>query len=253
MPRIFDNIDENLLNTLQQSLKSSNRADFCVGYFNLRGWRLIDSSIDTYTGGENACCRLLIGMQKLPKDELYKSLSLGINNRGIDNGEANRLKKRAAQEFRQQLMVGTPTNEDEGGLQLLKKQLQAKKLIVKLHLRYPLHAKLYLVPQKNNLTFSGLSGQGELNIDVTDSDAVKKLQIWFDERWEDRFCLDISNELINIIDESWAREELIPPYYVYLKMAYHLSQEARDGVSQHQVPKDFELFKIQEINRSKKR
>ena len=77
-------------------------------------------------------------------------------------------------------------------------------------------------------------------------DATKKLQRWFNERWEDKFCLDISQELVEIIDESWAREKLIPPYYIYLKMAYHLSQEARDGLSQYQVPPEFKLFPFQE-------
>lgn len=258
MPRIFDNINEKLLETLKKSLEGAKRSDFCVGYFNLRGWRLIDSKIDQFSGGEGACCRLLIGMQKLPQDELHSALALGVSNQRIDQGESVRLRKRIAQEFRQQLMIGTPTDEDEKGLKRLKEQLKAKKLIVKLYLRHPLHAKLYLVPQNHinlpvigflgssNLTFSGLSGQGELNVDVLDHDATKKLQQWFDERWQDRFCLDISDDLAKIIDESWAREELIPPYYVYLKMAYHLSQEARDGLSQYQVPADFKLFKFQE-------
>lgn len=258
MPRIFDNINENLLGTLQQTLQGSKCADFCVGYFNLRGWRLIDSEIENYTGGDEACCRLLIGMQKLPKEELNKALALGASNTSIDAAEATRLRKKVAQEFRQQLMMGTPNNEDEAGLQRLKEQLRSKRLFVKLYLRHPLHAKLYLVPQNHpnlpsigflgssNLTFSGLSGQGELNIDVVDHDATNKLQVWFNERWQDRFCWDISNELAEIIDESWAREELIPPYYVYLKMAYHLSQEARDGLSQYRVPNDFKLFKFQE-------
>ena len=34
MPRIFDNID----------LELSERSDFCVGYFNIRGWKRVDSS-----------------------------------------------------------------------------------------------------------------------------------------------------------------------------------------------------------------
>ena len=42
-----------------------------------------------------------------------------------------------------------------------------------------------------------------------------------------------------IIDNSWAREEALPPYHIYLKMAYHLSQEARAGLSEFHVPRDF--------------
>ncbi|MBD2137866.1 NgoFVII family restriction endonuclease [Anabaena sp. FACHB-1237] len=257
MPHIFDNINEQLLPQLKESLKDAHKADFCVGYFNLRGWKLIQAEIEQFTGGENNCCRLLIGMQKLPKDELNQLLGLGTSRKPISQNDIVNLKKRLVQEFSQQLTLGKPSNDDELGLKKLKYQLQTKKVIVKLYLRRPLHAKLYLMPQSHhnlkaiaflgssNLTFSGLSTQGELNVDILDNDATNKLQTWFNERWEDRFCIDISQELINIIDESWAREKLISPYYVYLKMAYHLSQEARDGLSQYTIPYDFQLFPFQ--------
>jgi hypothetical protein len=239
MPRIFDNIALSLLPALSETLKISERADFCVGYFNLRGWKQIDHLIDAWSGGEGSCCRVIVGMQRLPQDALREAFSLTSGPDGIDQQAALRLKRAAAQEFREQLTIGAPNNGDEAGLRRFSAQLKACKVIVKLFLRHPLHAKLYLVHRtdpnnpsigfvgSSNLTLAGLSKQGELNVDVLDHDACIKLQKWFEDQWDDIWCIDISKELAEIIDTSWAREEAIPPYHIYLKMAYHLSQEAR--------------------------
>lgn len=58
MPHIFDNINHSLLPALKQTLDVSYRADFSVGYFNLRGWR------------QKLLCRLLVGMHRRPEEEL---------------------------------------------------------------------------------------------------------------------------------------------------------------------------------------
>ncbi|HWP91519.1 MAG TPA: helicase-related protein [Thermodesulfobacteriota bacterium] len=259
MPRIFDNIDQQLLPALRETLEVADHADFCVGYLNLRGWKQIDSYIDHWFGGTGNCCRLLVGMQRPPQEELRAAMSLVSRDGDIDNQTALRLKKKLAEEFRDQLTLGVPNNEDEAGLRQLAAQIKARKVVVKLFLRHPLHAKLYLLFRpdpinpvigylgSSNLTFAGLSQQGELNVDVLDHDACNKLAKWFEDRWNDRWCVDISDELVKIIEESWAREEIVPPYHIYIKMAYHLSQEARAGLSEFRIPRDFghRLFEFQ--------
>lgn len=259
MPRIFDNIAQALLPALRETLKTTTHADFCVGYFNLRGWKTLADSVEAWHGGEGNCCRLLVGMQRLPQEELRHAKRLRKQDDRIDNQTALRLRQRLAEEFREQLTVGIPTRVDEEGLRQLAQQLRDKKVQVKLFLRHPLHAKLYLLHRSDaitpivgylgssNLTFAGLSKQGELNVDVLDADACLKLKDWFEARWEDRWCIDISAELVEIIEQSWAREKRIPPYHIYVKMAYHLSQEARLGLTEFQIPREFrdKLFEFQ--------
>ena len=260
MPRIFDNLElgSSLLPALQETLALSSRADFCVGYFNLRGWGGLASYVDDWSNDDGPC-RVLIGMQRLPHEELREAFSLLDRPSGMDNQTAHRLRVQLAEQLRQQLTIGVPSNADERTLRQLGAQLRSKKVVVKLFLRHPLHAKLYLLFRddpinpivgylgSSNLTFAGLSGQGELNVDVLDHDAALKLKQWFEDRWSDRFCVDITDELLQIIEESWAREALIPPYHVYLKMAYHLSHEARAGLAEFKIPKVFgdRLFDFQ--------
>lgn len=251
MPKIYDNIENHLHNGLNDTLEVSYRSDFCVGYFNLRGWKQVADNIDKWHGGDNNCCRLLVGMQKPPletlKDNLFKTEEIPI-----DNQKAASIKKKLAQEFKDQLTFGIPTEKDEIGLRKLSQQLKDKKVIVKLFLKHQLHAKLYLLFRhdkinpiigylgSSNLTLAGLRDQGELNIDVLDHDASMKLSKWFNDRWDDRWCIDISKELIEVIDNSWAADRLVLPYHIYLKMAYHLSQEARAGLNEFKIPKGFQ-------------
>ena len=258
MPKIFDNIENHLIDGLKKPLEVSLKADFCVGYFNLRGWKHLSALVEKYEGTEDSCCRLLIGMQRPPEDLLKEFLSK--KEKGImDAGTASALKKKLATEFRDQLMFGIPTNVDEAGLKNLSRQLKSKKVIVKLFLRHTLHAKLYLLFRQDNftpvigylgssnLTLAGLEQQGELNLDVVEQDAAVKLSKWFEDRWNDRYCLDISDELAQIIEESWAGEKRIKPYYIYLKIAYHLSEEAQLGLNNYFIPKQFsnELLSFQ--------
>lgn len=269
MARIYDNLETRFSEGLQGIISNVGVkcVDFCVGYFNLRGWNLIVNQVDelpgdyVYEGDDRRLriCRLLIGMHR-PDEELIRAL-YSKQDMTPDAEYAMQCKLQIAREFRRQLLLGVPTNMDEWTLRRLSAQLKEGKVCVKLYLKEPLHAKLYLAyrPQdhfnkiqaimgSSNLTYSGLTKQGELNAEFGDSDCAEKLANWFDDRWNDRFCLDITEELIRIIDESWAGEQEIPPYYIYLKTAYHLSQDARNGIKEFTLSPEFqrELFDFQQ-------
>ncbi len=259
MPRIFDNLDEYLLPELQKSLTYGYRADFCVGYFNLRGWSELAPLIEGWNPAAEQKCRILVGMHRKPDEELRAALNPLRNEPGISHQVSAQLRTRLSKDFREQLTFGVPTSSDERALRQLSEQLRTKKLVVKMAARQALHAKLYLVYRKDdftpiipflgssNLTLSGLRNQGELNVDVLEQDAAKKLARWFEDRWNDTFSYDISEELADILDESWVREDL-PPHWIYLKMAYELSREARMGLSEFTIPKELRgrLFEFQE-------
>ena len=69
MLSIFDN---NVRDAQAEILQRAHRADFCAGYFNLRGWSSIDQHIEPWPGGKGRSCRPLVGMQRLPHKELRR-------------------------------------------------------------------------------------------------------------------------------------------------------------------------------------
>jgi hypothetical protein len=81
-------------------------------------------------------CRLLAGMQHLPQGDLRDAFTILKTAKGIDNQSARRLKQKLVAHFREQLMLGIPTNADEAGLRRLAAQIKAQKVVVKLFLRH---------------------------------------------------------------------------------------------------------------------
>jgi hypothetical protein len=223
-----------------------------VGYFNLRGWQHLADSVEHFTGADDQCCRILIGMYRLPEASMQQEQRAVQRKELLDGPAIARLRLAAAQHFRTQLETGIPTRQAQATLQVLARQLRAGKVRVRSVIGTALHAKLYLTHRQDrvapivsylgssNLTSAGLSHQGELNVDVTDKDSAQKLQGWFDARWNDQRSFDISAELADLIEQSWAADRIISPYHVYLKMAHHLSAEAQQGEREFRLPQIFQ-------------
>jgi superfamily II DNA or RNA helicase len=252
MPTIYDNIEKKLLEGLRVSLKGAKGASFAIGYFHLRGWGEISDLVDAFSGrDEDACCRILVGMHRPPEEEMRLLQGLARREEPLDGPAVARLKRQIVESFKRQLTFGLPSNEAEITLQQLARHLRAKKARIKSYLRHPLHAKLYLVHRQDpltpligfigssNFTRPGLTEQGELNVDVVEQDAALKLLEWFEERWKDSLALDLTDELARLVEGSWACRKSVRPYLVYLKIAYHLSEEARTGEREFKIPKIF--------------
>jgi superfamily II DNA or RNA helicase len=253
VPNIYDNItDETRLGlALRDSLSDFDAVDVATGYIDLRGWSSMADILDTKPApdGARATARVLVGMVA-PSDsqQLLDSLQDQVQppEYGADIHDRERALARRDQlvaHLRNQLMRGLATTEGQATLQTLKRQLREGVVAMKVFTEKPLHGKTYIfhAPNKkhgsrwayvgsSNLTGAGLHRNLELNIDVQDSDATNKLATWFDERWTDRFSLDITAEIIDLIEQSWADESQPTPFEVYLKVCHSLSQDARDGM-----------------------
>jgi len=254
VPNIFDNItdDTRLGQALRESLKDFDTVDVATGYLDLRGWDSFADILDTkeHPAPEGrATARVLVGMVAPSDSEQLLDLlqdQVQPPDYGADIHDRERALARRDQlvkHLRTQLMRGLATPTGQATLQTLKRQLRDGVVAMKVFTEKPLHGKTYIfhAPDKkhaarwayvgsSNLTGAGLHRNLELNIDVQDSDATGKLATWFGQRWDDPFSLTITEEIIDLISDSWADEDQPTPFEVYLKVCHSLAQDARDGL-----------------------
>ncbi len=254
MPNIFDNItDETRLGlALRDSLTDFATIDVATGHLDLRGWASFADILDTKPApgpGARPTARILVGMiAPSDSEQLLDSLQDQVQPPTYgsdihDREKAIARRDRLVEHLRNQLMRGLATTSGQRTLRTLKRQLRDGLIDMKVFTEKPLHGKTYIfhTPEKkhgsrwayvgsSNLTGAGLHNNLELNIDVQDSDATTKLATWFDQRWNDPFSLTITEEIIDLIADSWADDQQPTPFEVYLKVCHSLAQDARDGM-----------------------
>lgn len=259
MPEIIDNITLDLKTRLQTVLPVYNRMDVAVGYFNLRGWSAFDHLIaeksTTREPGDGPLARILIGMVTTgPQHEalhgLQRDLAGEIEDLGADAETARARTAELLAQLRMQLMRGLPTAADRATLRSLRTLLSDGAIEIRVFTSRALHGKTYIFHRddptnpitgfvgSSNLTGPGLSLHGnlELNVDIVDSAPAKALAGWFEDRWNDPFSRPVTAELLDLLDESWARDEPRRPYEVFLKVCYDLSRDAREGLAEYSLP-----------------
>ena len=255
MPDIFDNLktESSIGPALQKALANFDTCDVATGYFDLRGWAsfadVVDGKVVGRQRSDPAVVRVLVGMV-MPADSALMLAALqdtvqppAYGSDLNDMGKALTAKEQLVKHLRTQLMRGLPSESEQRTLQQLKAQLESGAVEMKVFTTAPLHGKTYIFHApgnafaerrayvgSSNLTNAGFYRNLELNIDVTDNDASRKLANWFTDRWEDPFSLKITSEIIELIEQSWASDKQPTPYEVYLKVCHALSKDAREGL-----------------------
>ena len=165
-----------LRSALQKALGSASRADICVGYFNLGGWKLLTPHLKAKTSVLEPY-RILIGMPPDSDRELRKDLLRGISS-------------------------------DTATLRSMAALLRERKVIVKISRRRQ-HSKLYLLYDSDrpvvgflgssNLTRSGLTSAGESNLALNSGD-FPRYAAQFAEWWIDASNTDFTDHLATLIE-----------------------------------------------------
>ncbi len=238
----------------KEFFRTASRVDFCLTQLNLRGWQNVADWINCLgTDSQDKPCNLLIGKIVSSEDELRSIYAIKRSDQRLDNRTADKIKEQVLNSFRHQLTLGVPTVMDEQSLHELSCHIRSKRLVAKLYLPAQIRQNFYLTESQdltkrgflgNNLTFMEWAEDELENFEAID---YEKYDNKFQERWNDRWCVDISDDILKIIEESWARTHPISPYHIYLKIAYHLSQDAIAGISEFSIPHDLrdKLFEFQ--------
>ncbi len=201
MVEIIDNTNKRVLDYIRTHIRTSKRASFAIGYFFLSGWNLVKN--DFPENAENEFLRIVIGDEttEMAKRMLAKGYELRIR-----------------------MWDEITEIEDPSRVSELYELIRQGKIDVKIYTKSKLHSKLYLFIKRpeefsneygespglaivgsSNFTFKGLTQNKELNVLLTDRNAVIHLNKWFDELWDE--SEEFKDELLKILE--YAKEKKV--------------------------------------------
>jgi len=238
MSDIIDNRDFLLSEAIKKMLSSSDRAKFVIGYFFLSGFKEISEYLKDLkeikilignTTNKETIEQLVEGYKKLDKvrDVLEKE-------KFLNKSETKILKNDTSKDIKETIEYMDQDERDEEIIKTLDKLISEGKVNFKIYAKGRLHAKAYIFDYKegkgyekgiaivgsSNLTLSGLTNNTELNVVVNGNENHNQLTKWFEELWNE--SEDFNEDLMKTLENSWAINENITPYDIYIKTIYSL-------------------------------
>lgn len=240
MPEIIDNREKKLSEYVQHYLHLSRRAHFAVGYFYVGGFMAIAQAVRSLDK-----LRLLIGAAA-PRQTI-EQIALGYKSREAQEQiwqneiyarprEHNTWFQQTLEDARQNISYMEQSDNNEALLEEFAQLIERGLIEVKIYLKEPLHAKCYIFDEKDpqraakepgrviigssNLTVAGLKSNTEMNVVLHDPQSHQQVSAWFERLW--REAAPFQEDLLRELKNSWALNQLVTPWEIYLKTLIHL-------------------------------
>lgn len=263
---VIDNENVILRDKIQEYLVDTKQASIAVGYFFISGFAEIMNHLkkmENSTDPEHMM-RLLISPTTnrrtaeamLAGNEAYDEAK---NKSKIPNSEEESIGK-TKNEVKKTLEYMSQSEKELLAVKKLIDLIRKKKLEVKVYTKEQLHAKAYIFELDNkhlervaivgssNLSISGIKQHAELNLRTTHPHDAQEVKDWFNRHWDDESCKEFTENIADILEDSWAGKEHTPSD-VYGKAVIHEHEDIFDSFLFDDVKSDvvdsIELFSFQ--------
>lgn len=257
---VIDNEKVVFLDQLLQLLPDTNRASIAVGYFFISGFKAIMNSLEKIESSNNPnhILRLLIS----PTTNRATAEVLLASNESYDavkKSSKESYSEEKGQEIMKEQVKKTleympQTNTDQNAVIKFIDLIQKKKIQVKVYTKEQLHAKAYIFELDNkhlpmmaivgssNLSMSGIKEHTELNLRTNNKANSEELLNWFDRHWNDSTCQKFTEEIADIISESWAVKKYSSNDVYHKAILHEHAERFKDPIIENR-----ELFDFQKI------
>ena len=239
---IIDNEKNTMVDRLQAIMPEAVKIDIAVGYFFISGFAQIMDSLKLIEASNDP--KHIIRILTSPVTDKITAEAQFAANEALDDikteagqrDEPAEMRKNTVEGIRRELEHMPQSEGQKEAVRRLIDLIKKEKIRIKIYTKEQLHAKLYLlklniaVPQESiigssNFSVSGLRDHAELNLVTNDDKHYEGFHDWFEEHWDDPGNVQFTQDVAQILGNSWAGREYTP-------------QDVAGKASLHENPED---------------
>lgn len=242
MVKIIDNKNKKVAEYISEHIKDSKEAKFAIGYFFISGWNLVKNNFPE--NAKEGFLKIVMG------DETTEATSNELV-RGYDP--------------KLRMLEDLSDIKDLSKVRELHELIRQGKIDIRVYNKSKLHSKLYLFLKRpeelfnnsgespgvaivgsSNFTAKGLTKNKELNVLLTDRDAIIDLNKWFDELWAE--SEDFRGELLRILEIAKERKieigKFVTPRQLFKVLVWKWFDGRVEPIEKKDILAEFQLIGV---------